>query len=128
MVLFLRKNDDQAPIRKNSKHWMANNEEVCILQVQQLPPRGKQRSSYGILGNPFEDRGRDPSWWPFCFLVLDEQKTQQNTQENSIFHTLMTHMAARKPRHGNSNGKRRFIFFFLVWDWYITVKIQLIPF
>jgi len=50
----------EAPIRKNSKHWMANNEEVCILQVQQLPPRGKQRSTYGILGNPFEDRGRSP--------------------------------------------------------------------
>lgn len=51
---------EEAPIKKNTKHWMANNEEVCVLQVQQLPKIGKKKSSYGILGNPFEDRGRQP--------------------------------------------------------------------
>eukprot|EP00913_Durusdinium_trenchii_P026824 g25160.t1 len=50
----------EAPIKKNSKHWMANNEEVCVLQVQQLPKRHTQKSAYGILGNPFEDKGRTP--------------------------------------------------------------------
>ncbi|CAJ1453962.1 unnamed protein product [Effrenium voratum] len=49
----------EAPAKRDHKHWMANNEEVCVLQIQQLPANDRD-SAYGILGHPFADRGRSP--------------------------------------------------------------------
>lgn len=48
----------EAPAKKSDKHWMANNEEVCVLQVQQLPPTATHDSPFGVLGHPFRDEGR----------------------------------------------------------------------